>query len=110
MAAGKVFECSACSREVEAWDEGEPYYFDAQGVKRYAYHPDPQSALCTGLDVSALCLHCGAEGVYDAAVPLTRCSQCAADQIVDVWELEGQPCPWCKAGVFHAGDDRLMVS
>lgn len=110
MAEGKVFECSACSREVEAWDEGEPYYFDALGAKRYAFHPDPQRALCTGLDVSGLCLHCGAEIVYDTATPITRCPQCAADKVVEVWKLEGQQCPWCKAGVFHAEGKSLMVS
>jgi hypothetical protein len=28
--------------EFEAWDEGNPHYFDERGGKHYACHPDPR--------------------------------------------------------------------
>lgn len=110
MAAGKVLTCSACDRQVEAWDEGDPYFLDAQGEKQYAYHPDPQRALCTGLDVPSLCLHCGAETTIDAADVPAPCPQCGQREVVDLWELDGRTCPWCKTGTFAADLGPFMVS
>ena len=40
------FACDNCSNDVEAWDDGNPYYFDRRGVKKYAYHPDPNFERC----------------------------------------------------------------
>lgn len=110
MAQGIVFVCSTCAHEVEAWDEGEPYYFDAQGEKRYAFHPDPERALCTGLEISGLCLRCGAEVLSDEAAPPAPCPQCGQGEVVDACALDGRTCPFCKAGTFHADPDALRVS
>jgi hypothetical protein len=38
MAHGVYFVCRGCGREICAWDEGNPYYLDEFGRKRYAYH------------------------------------------------------------------------
>lgn len=110
MAWGKVFACSHCNRDIEAWDEGDPYYFDGQGEKRYAFHPDPQRELCTGIDLPVLCLNCGAESMNDSASPITQCPQCAGGEIVDMWALDDKLCPYCKAGTFHADETAFMVS
>ncbi len=50
MATSVDFVCDSCARTIEAWDEGNPYYFDGSGEKHYAYHPDPERGLCTGVD------------------------------------------------------------
>ncbi len=47
MPEGIYFVCSGCGWEIEAWDEGSPYYLNADGRKKYAYHPDPERQLCT---------------------------------------------------------------
>jgi hypothetical protein len=60
MAHGVYFVCRGCGREICAWDEGNPYYLDEFGRKRYAYHPDQERDRCTGNDAPHLCLDCGA--------------------------------------------------
>ncbi len=60
MAQSILFVCDHCSKRVEAWDEGNPYYFDERGMKRYAYHPDHENrARCVGNDSPHLCVKCG---------------------------------------------------
>lgn len=48
--AGRAFVCRNCKRATIAWEDGNPYYIDANGFKRHAYHPSPERALCTGND------------------------------------------------------------
>jgi hypothetical protein len=67
MAHGVYFVCRGCGREICAWDEGNPYYLDEFGRKRYAYHPDQERDRCTGNDARHLCLDCGAEFPVDSA-------------------------------------------
>ncbi len=99
MAMGVCFVCSNCARSIEAWDDGNPYYLDEGGKKVYAYHPDHKAlAKCIGNDAPNLCLACGAEFMVDSNAPVDRCVQCGATCIVDCWELEGEPCPFCHAG------------
>jgi hypothetical protein len=40
MAQSRFIVCGGCGFEVEAWSDGNPYYRDERGHKRYAYHPD----------------------------------------------------------------------
>jgi len=48
MAQGIRLVCENCSKAIEAWDDGNPYYLDRRGRKKYAYHPDPKRERCTG--------------------------------------------------------------
>ena len=73
MAAGKVLTCSSCSHSISAWDDGNPFYWDEKGKKRYAYHPDPKRSRCTGNDSPVLCLHCGRESMSDSETPTSPC-------------------------------------
>ena len=110
MAAGVRFRCGNCAREIEAWDEGNPYYVDGRGRKRYAYHTDPRRLQCTGVDSPMLCLGCGAEVMSDSEAPLSACPHCASVELVDTWHLAGRPCPNCKQGRFAQVPDEFMIS
>lgn len=44
MAMGARLVCSHCTRAVEAWSDGNPYYLDEQGNKHYAYHPNHENS------------------------------------------------------------------
>jgi hypothetical protein len=48
MAQGIRLVCENCANGIEAWDEGNPYYLDRGGKKRYARHPEPERALALG--------------------------------------------------------------
>jgi hypothetical protein len=56
MAMCVRFICQHCAKSVDSWDEGNPYYFDDTGTKRYAYHPDPQRDFLHWSRVTALVL------------------------------------------------------
>ena len=40
MAQGFCFVCDKCDHAIVAWDDGNPYYIDDDGKKKYAYHPN----------------------------------------------------------------------
>ena len=40
MAECVQFVCSDCGMSVEAWSDGNPFYIDETGSKKYAYHPN----------------------------------------------------------------------
>ncbi len=95
------FVCGSCHRAVEAWSDGNPYYFDEAGAKQYAYHPDHERlARCVGNDSPHLCLACGTECMVDSRAPLTTCTACGAGDLTDMYQLAGRSCPYCKAGAF----------
>ncbi len=50
MALGLRFVCDPCGHAIDAWDEGNPYYFDENGTKRYAYQPCRERDLCIGVE------------------------------------------------------------
>ena len=110
MAEGRTYACSACAHAVTAWDDGNPYFLDADGQKQHAYHPSPERERCTGNDVPVLCLGCGAEGVSDSAAPLRTCPACAAGPLVDTWRLDGRACPFCRQGRFTFDPRAFMIS
>lgn len=109
MAEGKRFICSSCHRTIEAWSDGNPYYIDRSGRKRYTYHPDHERlAKCIGNDTPHLCLACGKQFNLDSRTPTNKCPDCGAPDIADLYELGGRRCPYCKAGAFVA-DKRFHV-
>lgn len=111
MAAGVRWVCDHCSRSVEAWSDGNPYYIDVRGRKRYAYHPDHENlARCIGNDVPHLCLACGSEVIVDSRSPREDCPGCGARRLVAACDLDGQPCPYCEDGTFRQDPDFLAIS
>ncbi len=40
MAQRFRFVCGKCDHTIEAWDDGNPYYIDDDGKKKYVYHPN----------------------------------------------------------------------
>jgi DNA-directed RNA polymerase subunit RPC12/RpoP len=110
MALGRTFVCTGCAHAIEAWDEGNPYYVDERGERRYVYHPSPERARATGIEWPALCLGCGAEITQDSAARVARCPGCASPDVVDAWELEGRTCPYCRAGVYVEDERALKIS
>ena len=57
MAMAIRFVCGGCERTIEAWSDGNPYYIDEAGAKKYAYHPDHERlSKCIGNDDPHLCL------------------------------------------------------
>ena len=104
MARGFRFVCGGCDHRIVAWDDGNPYYIDDDGKKKYAHHPNHELLeRCIGNDAEHLCLSCKKEFMVDSEAPITTCPKCKSSEIVDTMELEGKSCPYCKEGVFHRG-------
>ena len=111
MAQAKLFVCGKCQKTVEAWSDGNPYYLDDAGEKRYAYHPDHENlARCIGNDTPHLCLNCGSEFVVDSRTPIEACPNCEKAEISDSYHLDGKRCPYCKDGDFAEDPDYQCVS
>ena len=105
------YVCGACRQAIEAWSDGNPYYFDEAGIKQYAYHPDHVNlARCIGNDCPHLCLACGAEFLVDSRSPDTACPKCGGSELAACYELRGKRCPYCKSGVFVAGAGPRLIS
>ncbi len=109
MAQGFLFTCNTCAHSIEAWDDGNPYYFESvvantgkvRQKKKYAYHPDHELRnRCVGNDSPHLGLSCGKKFMVDSEKPITVCRKCKSADIVDTMELAGKPCPYCEGGVF----------
>ncbi len=114
MAEGFRFVCDSCDRTIEAWSDGNPYYFDDDGKKQYAYHPDHDLLeRCVGNDVPHLCLSCGKEFVVDSrkeGVPSCPKRKCKSAEVAEATDLEAKACPYCKAGVFHLDPSWRCIS
>ena len=111
MAEALRYVCSGCSRAVEAWSDGNPYYIDDAGAKHYAYHPDHENlARCVGNDSPHLCLACGGECKVDSRAPATACPACGAAELAHTYQLAGRRCPYCKAGAFAVDPDFHCIS
>ena len=83
MASGIRLVCTNCKKTIEAWPDGDPYYFDQNGKKQYVYHPDPVLELCVGYKSPHLCLNCGKEFTVDSEKPIANCPKSSSDDIVD---------------------------
>ncbi len=110
MAQQHAFVCNQCSKRIESWDDGNPYYFDAQGKKSYAYHPDPKRDGCVGNDWPFLCLSCGKSLKVDSGRPRSTCPSCKSSSIRDTCELDGENCPYCQKGVFRRDEKHFAIS
>jgi DNA-directed RNA polymerase subunit RPC12/RpoP len=111
MAEGVRFICDSCHRVIEAWSDGNPYYFDDSGRKRYAYHPDHENlARCVGNDIPHLCLACGREFMIDSRAPVAECPKCGASGIAATYELAGRHCPYCNQGIFRVDQNWQPIS
>jgi DNA-directed RNA polymerase subunit RPC12/RpoP len=85
---------------LEAWDEGDPYYIDEAGAKRYAYHPDEERMRCTDVEVLHVCLDCRNEFIVDSAAQVRKCPKCKSSRIPSICSLGGKRCPFCNKGKF----------
>lgn len=111
MAQCLRYVCDNCGNDVEAWDEGNPYYIDASGKKQYAYHPDHGLLeKCIGNDSPHLCLECGEEFMVDSRAPIAKCPRCGSEDIANCYRLAGRRCPKCKAGAFRQDPDFHCIS
>jgi DNA-directed RNA polymerase subunit RPC12/RpoP len=110
MAEGRRYVCHSCARVIEAWDDGNPYYFDEAGAKQCAYHPSAERSLCVGNDVPHLCLKCGHEFNVDSNAPRSDCEKCGSSKIVDTFALDGRTCPTCGGGQFHRDPEVRAIS
>lgn len=110
MAQACRFVCIACAYEIEAWDDGNPYFYDAEGKKQYAYHPHPDRELCLGNDVPHLCVNCGTRTKVDSLKPCAQCHECGKEQLVAEWDLDGQRCPYCRDGRFKRDPRYILIS
>jgi DNA-directed RNA polymerase subunit RPC12/RpoP len=111
MAQAQRFVCRGCGRAIEAWSDGNPYYFDDAGEKRYAYHPRHDLlARCVGNDVPHLCLGCGAAFSVDSRAPITACPECSSGELAPTYEVDGRRCPYCKSGVFETDSGFMCIS
>jgi predicted RNA-binding Zn-ribbon protein involved in translation (DUF1610 family) len=103
--------CGSCGRVIEAWSDGNPYYLDRDGQKHYAYHPNHERLdRCIGNDLPHLCLACGEKFNVDSLAPIKACPKCGSADIVRTYELDGQRCPYCKAGIFTVDPDYDCIS
>ena len=85
------FVCSGCGHSIEAWSDGNPFYIDEAGKKKYAYHPHhDELEKCVAND--------------------ELCPKCGSENVVDTFHLEGAKCPKCKAGHFVRDDDFGCIS
>jgi DNA-directed RNA polymerase subunit RPC12/RpoP len=111
MASSIRYVCGTCGRTVEAWSDGNPYYIDERGEKRYAYHPNHDAlARCVGNDTPHLCLRCGEEFNVDSRAPSGGCPRCTTREIAPTYELDGRACPSCDAGRFAADPRGFAIS
>jgi predicted RNA-binding Zn-ribbon protein involved in translation (DUF1610 family) len=95
------FVCPSCDNAIEAWSDGNPYYFDMRGEEKYAHHPDHKHLdLCIGNDRPHVCLSCGEQFVVDSREPIASCPKCEFAEIADAFNLDGKRCPACKKDVF----------
>jgi predicted RNA-binding Zn-ribbon protein involved in translation (DUF1610 family) len=110
MAEGIRFECSVCGKTIQAWSDGNPYYINDAGRKKYAYHPDSKLDLCIGNDSPQICLACGKEFKSDSNDPSKNCPKCGSTEFVNQYDLNGKRCPYCKDGVFAEDPDFHCIS
>ena len=101
MAECVRFVCSGCGQSIEAWSDGNPFYIDETGDKKYAYHPNHNElAKCIANDSPHLCLKCGIESKIDSRLDPKVCPKCNSANVVHTFRLEGRKCPKCKDGHF----------
>ena len=95
------FVCSSCEKSIEAWSDGNPFYIDEDGHKKYAYHPNhAELEKCIANDSPHLCLNCAKEVKIDSRDKTKNCPECSSKDVIDTFCLEGVKCPKCHDGHF----------
>ena len=111
MAQRIQFVCSECGQSINAWSDGNPFYIDENGVKKYAYHPNhDELAKCVANDVPHYCLTCGKESKIDSRLDSKVCPECGSDKVVRAFSMEGVKCAKCKNGYFARNKDSVCIS
>jgi predicted Zn-ribbon and HTH transcriptional regulator len=113
MAEGIQFLCSNCDQTIQAWSDGNMYYFDEKGKKQHVYHPMEMYFIekCVGNETDFLCLSCGNEFLTDIEiVKVVKCRKCQSTEIAERFELEGKSCPYCKKGHFRRDPNFSAIS
>ena len=110
MAEGIRFICNQCSKSIEAWDDGNPYFFDENGDKQYAYHPSSELDRCVGNDSPYLCLNCSEKFMVDSQEPISACPKCASEDICSTFSLSKKKCPFCKVGILERDTSYYAIS
>ena len=101
VASCTKYVCQNCKEAIGAWSDGNPYFIDDNGKKKYAYHPRHDLLdRCIGNDSPHLSLACGNKFKVDSREPITKCRKCRSTEIADVCDQDGRTCPFCKQGVF----------
>ena len=67
-------------------------------------------ARCIGNDSPHLCLSCGMDFNVDSQEPIAKCPGRMDNIIVDIFELDGRNCPYCKQGVFYRDPECRYIS
>jgi hypothetical protein len=111
MAECVRFTCSGCGFSIESWSDGNPFYIDGSGNKKYAYHPNfDELEKCIANDEPHLCLGCGVEINIDSREKEKHCPKCSSTNVVDSFGLEETKCPNCDSGHFKRDDSFGMIS
>jgi hypothetical protein len=110
MAIAVEHTCESCGHSIESWSDGNPYYVDADGSKKYAYQDHEALSRCIGNDSPHLCLCCGHECMVDSRNRISSCPKCGAEKMADTWELAGKSCPYCKEGKFGENPSPSAIS
>ena len=105
------FVCSGCGASIEAWSDGNPFYIDKGGNKKYAYHPNHEELeKCIAIDEPHPCLNCGGEVKIDSRLKAKNCPECGSTSVVDTFCLESVKCPRCGDGQFVRDDKFYCIS
>ena len=105
------FVCSGCGASIEAWSDGNPFYIDQGGNKKYAYHPNHEELeKCIANDEPHPCLNCGGEVKIDSRLKAKNCPECGSTSVVDTFCLESVKCPRCGDGQFVRDDKFYCIS
>ena len=111
MAEGIRFVCSSCGNAIQAWSDGNPFYIDEAGNKKYAYHPNhDELAKCIANDSPHLCLQCGNTVKIDSRLESKVCPDCNSENVVGTFGLEGVKCPQCDDGHFMRDNEFYCLS
>lgn len=111
MAIAERYACDKCGYAVDAWSDGNPYYIDESGQKKYAYHPDHVAlSKCIGNDVPYLCLACGLGFNIDSRSAAMECPRCQSKDIAEFVNVGGHRCPRCKSGMFSSDPKLILIS
>lgn len=105
------FVCSGCGKAIEAWSDGNPFYIDKKGKKKYAYHPNhAELEKCIANDSPNLCLKCGNGVKIDSRGKAKKCTDCGSTNVIDTFCLDGVKCPKCDDGHFVRDNDFYCIS